>query len=111
MNNDPQKYTFQFGDGGTHDASVGEASASIQVCYDYAWLLVPKSTGLNDSPVYSFEVSDDNINWQEYDPLTKDAAINQPFDDTHLTAVWIRINYNPLANTTGTVSFDITLKK
>jgi hypothetical protein len=101
---------FQFGDGGVHDAGVSEVSEAIKICFNYAWLLVPISAGLNDAPVYSFEVSNDNINWQEFDPLTLNAAITQPFQKSILPGIWFRINYDAQANTTGTVSFNITLK-
>ena len=52
-------------DGLVHDASVSEISEAQQICFDYTWLLVPKSSGLDAAPTYSFEVSDDNIKWQE----------------------------------------------
>ena len=108
----PTKYTFTFtSDGITHDASVSEASESFQVCESYNWLLVPKSSGLDASPKYSFEVSDDDINWQEFQPETKDRLITQPFQKSDLPGTYFRINYDADTNTTGTVSFDITLKQ
>ncbi len=107
----PKQYPFIFSDGENHDASVSEISEAIQICNNYSWLLVPVSTGLDQNPTYSFEVSTDNVNWQPYEDVTEDAAINQPFDDTHLPATYIRINYNAQTNTTGSVSFGITLKQ
>jgi len=102
---------FNFGDGTTHDASVSEISEPQLICHDYTWLLVPKSSGLDASPTYSFEVSDDNINWQEFQPETKDAAIDQPFQKSDLAGLYFRINYNAQTNTTGTVAFTLTGKK
>jgi len=108
---DPQKLQFNFTDGLSHDASVSEASEPQLICGNYSWLLIPKSTGLDQSPTYSFEVSDDDgATWQEFQPETKDAAIDQPFQKSDLPGVLFRINYNALTNTTGNVSFDITLK-
>lgn len=106
----PIKHIFNFTDGQVHDASVSEISDVFQVCFNYTWLLTPISTGLDASPKYSFEVSNDNINWQEYDAATKDAAINQPFDDDHMPGLYFRISYDADTNTTGTVSFELTLK-
>lgn len=108
----PQLITFKFAsDGKVHDASVSEISESQQICSDYVWLLVPKSTGLDQSPTYSFEVSDDNVNWQAFLPETEDALITQPFQKSDLAGRYYRINYNALTSTTGTVQFDITLKQ
>ena len=108
---EPIKIQFKFADGLVHNASVSEASEAVQICFNYTWLLVPKSDSLDQAPTYSFEISDDNITWQPYAPETLDAAINQPFDDTHFPPVFVRINYNAQTNTTGTVSFDLTLKR
>lgn len=108
----PLKYTFNFAsDGMTHDASVSEVSESLQFCESYNWLLVPKSSGLDQAPTYSFEVSDDDVNWQEFQAETLDALITQPFQKSDLPGLYFRINYNAQTNTTGTVSFDITLKQ
>jgi len=108
----PINITFVFGDGTTHDASVTEISTVEELCYNYAWLLVPTSTGLNASPTYSIEVSNTASGpWSAYDPLTQDADILQPFDDTHFAPTYVRINYNAQTNTAGTVSFTLTLKK
>lgn len=108
----PLKYTFNFtSDGITHDASVSEISESLLFCESYNWLLVPKSSGLDQSPIYSFEVSDDGINWQEFQPETKDVVITQSFQKSDLPGTYFRINYDAQTNTTGTVSFDITLKQ
>ena len=108
----PKKYEFNFpSDGTTHNASISENSDSLILCESYNWLLVPKSSGLDAAPVYSFEVSDDNINWQEFQPETKDALITQPFQKSDLAGVYFRISYDAVANTTGTVLFTITLKQ
>lgn len=108
----PNKITFNFlSDGLIHNASISEVSDSILICESYNWLLIPKSNGLDAAPTYSFEVSDDNINWQEFQDETKDALITQPFQKSDLPGLYFRINYDAVANTSGTVSFDITLKQ
>jgi hypothetical protein len=107
----PTKITFQFGDGGTHDASVTETSAVVQLCFQYGWLLIPVSSGLDAAPTWTLEVSTDGVNFAPYDPLTEDAAIDQPFDDTHANAIYWRIAYDAQTNTTGTVEFTIGLKQ
>ena len=105
------QFDFQFTDGVSHDASVSEASISQEVCFNHFWLLVPRSSGLDANPVYTIEVSDDDVLWNPYSSSTIDAAIDQGFDDDHLTARYIRVNYDADTNTTGDVEFKITLKK
>jgi len=107
----PLKLKFLFSDGENHNASLSEISESIELCHNYGWLLVPKSDSLDGNPMYSFEISDDDINWQAYESRTENAAIDQGFDDTHMLGTFVRINYNALTNTLGTVAFDITLKQ
>lgn len=106
----PIKHTFKFADGGVHDASVTEASIGLPICFKYEWSIVPKGVGLDQAPVYTIEVSDDGVTWFPYDTPVVDAAIDQPFDDNHLSWTNIRINYDKKTNTAGTVQFDLTLK-
>lgn len=107
----PIKKIFQFADGSPHDASVTELSLALEFCLKYEWSIVPKAVGLDQAPVYTIEVSDDDINWFPYEDRTVDAAIDQPFDDDHLAWTFMRINYDAKTNTTGTVEFCITLKQ
>jgi len=108
---EPISIIFQFGDGGTHDASTSETSASQPVCYQHGWLLTPIGLTLDANPTYTLEVSNDGTNWQAYDSRITNAAINQPFDDTHMNGLFFRIVYNAQTNTTGTVEFQIVMKQ
>jgi hypothetical protein len=108
---EPLKYTFTFSDGNTHNASISQTSNPLTFCFDYGWSLVPKPIGLDQNPVYTIEVSNDDLTWQPYDNTVIDAAIDQPFDDTHLVWTKIRINYDAKTNTTGTIEFTLTLKR
>lgn len=108
------KLEFNFtSDGKTHDANVSEISESLAVCFSHGWSIFPESVGLNGSPTYSIEVAniDTPSEFVPYDLLTTDAAIAQPFDDDHLIWLFIRINYKKQDNTSGTVKFDMILKK
>ena len=107
---DPIIKKFLFGDGLVHDASVSEISAALQICFRQLWSLQPAVIGLNGSPTYSIEVSNDNITFNPYDVTTEDAAITQGFDDTHFNFLWVRIDYKEVDNTTGTVKFEMILK-
>lgn len=102
-------HTFVFGDGTTHDASVTETSASIEVCHsNNGWSLFPVSSGLDAAPTWTLEVSNDNVNFAPYESSIVDTAITQPIEDDHRTFNYWRVAYNAQANTTGTVSFPIT---
>lgn len=107
----PIKIEFEFSGGVLHDASVSEISVSQEMCFNSGWSLIPVFSSLDASPTWSLEVSNDNITFYPYDDLTDDAAIDQGFDDTHSSFLYWRINYNAQTNTTGTVSFDLILKK
>ena len=108
----PIQRIFQFGDGGTHDASVSEISTPIEICSNYSWLLNPVFDSLDQNPTWTLEVSHENVNssFKPYDTPMIDAAIDQAFDDVHLAPTFLRINYDAKTNTTGTVKFPITLK-
>ena len=106
----PIKINFEFTDGHSHDASVSEISDAIEICYNYNWSLAPNAIGLDADPTYTIEVSNNNIDWASYETPTLDAAIDQPFDDIHFAWLFVRINYNAVANTTGTVEFNLVFK-
>ena len=96
----------------THDASVTEVSEVLEVCYNHGWSLAPEVSGLDGSPTYSIEVANINSPTQfaPYKTETLDADILQPFDDTHINWLYVRINYKAVDNTTGTVKFEMILK-
>ena len=105
------KFNFT-SDGKTHDAAVSEISESLLVCFDHGWSIFPEFSGLDADPTYSIEVAniDSPSQFNPYNSLTLDAAIDQPFDDTHLNWLYVRIDYKAVDNTTGTVKFDMELK-
>ena len=103
--------TFEFSDGTTHDAGVSEISLSQELCFNTGWSLTPISAGLDGSPTYTLEVSNDNINWFDYEDLAQNVAIENGLVDTHQAFVYARINYNASGNTTGTVQFTYTIKR
>lgn len=104
---------FIFSDGLSHDASLTEISGTKQICFSYGWLLNPLISGLDADPTYTLEVSDinDSDTFKPYTSAMLDALVTQAFEDDHLVMFWFRINYNAQANTTGTVSFTLSLKK
>tara|TARA_R110000782_G_scaffold232884_2_gene319077 strand:- start:1579 stop:1911 length:333 start_codon:yes stop_codon:yes gene_type:complete len=106
----PVIITFEFIDGEVHDASVSEISTPVEICYNYNWSLSPNAIGLDAAPTYSIEVSNNNIDWAAYETPTENAAIDQPFDDIHFAWLFVRINYNAVANTTGSVEFELVFK-
>jgi len=106
----PIKLTFQFSDGTSHDASLTEASISQAICYKYGWSIAPIVAGLDATPTYTIEVSNNNIDFFPYDTPVVDALIGQAFDDTHLDWLYVRINYDAQLNTIGTVEFPLILK-
>ena len=110
--NEPKRTKFIFADGTSHDATVSETSQSIRSCYKYEWSLAPIKTGLtNFSPTYTIEVSNDDLNWFEYNNLSTGVNIVNAVDDNHLAWVYMRVVYNAQTETTGTIEFELTQKQ
>ena len=110
--NEPKKTKFEFTDGILHNASVSETSEAIQSCYKYEWAVAPIVAGLtSEKGEYTIQVSNDNINWFDYNNLSTDVSIEDAVDDNHLAWIWMRIVYDAKNETTGTVSFELTQKQ
>lgn len=107
----PIKIEFEFSGGVLHDASLTETSIAYEMCFNTGWSLIPVFSSLDADPTWTLEVSNDNTTFYPYEDVNKDAAIDQGFCDTHTTFLYWRINYNADTNTTGTVSFQLILKK
>lgn len=105
-----QEIIFLFSGSELHDASQDAISQAQEVCYSHKWSLAPSAVSLNGAPTYTIEVSNDLTNWAPYEDRTDNAAIDQPFDDTHFAWRYVRINYLANDNTTGTVSFRMVIK-
>jgi hypothetical protein len=101
---------FIFGDGATHDASVTESSAALEFCASHFWSLIPVFAALDASPLWTLEVSNDNVTFSPYATETDGAAIEQGFDDNHLAFKYMRVTYTANGNTTGTVEFTMIIK-
>lgn len=110
--NEPKKTLFNFSDGTSHDASVSETSDSVQSCYKYEWAVAPITSGLTSADgTWTIEVSNDDVNWFEYNNLSTGVAIVDAVDDNHLAWIYMRIVYDAVTETTGTVSFELTQKQ
>jgi len=110
--NEAKTIQFEFGDGTSHDASVSETSNSVTNCYKYEWAVAPVTSGLTSGDAtYTIEVSNDNVNWFEYNNLSTDVSIVDAVDDNHLAWIYIRIVYDAKTETTGTIEFNFTTKQ
>ncbi len=110
--NEAKTQNFLFADGVSHDASVSETSSSLRYCYKNVWSLFPVAAGLTSGDsLYTIEVSNDDVNWFEYNNLSTDVSIVDSVDDNHLAWVYIRVVYKAQTETTGTVEFSITSKQ
>ncbi len=110
--NEAKTQKFEFADGVTHDASVSAVSNSLRACYKYQWSLYPIYLGLTSlDGTYTIEVSNDNLNWFDYNNLSTDVNIVDAVDDNHLAWIYIRVVYTANTETTGTVEFNLTTKQ
>lgn len=109
----PTQITFQFGDGGVHDASVSEISTEQPICFNYGWSIVPDAIGIGGgaAPKYTIKVAQKTGPFQPYDDAVVDADVDQPFEDDHISWTRIRIDYDAKTNLNGTVKFILELKQ
>lgn len=112
MSNKPHIRKFEFADGTDHDATVDESSLALESCYKYGWNITPITTGLTGgTPEYTVEVSNDNINWFEYNNLSTDVSVDDAVCDDHLTFIYMRIVHQSKGATGGTVEYVFTQKQ
>ena len=107
-----KKEYFRFTDGVDHDATINESSESIYVGYNCVWAIVTELTGIVDGPpLYTVQVSDDEVKWDNYRSASTDVDVNNPVDDTHLAFDYIRIVHNANGATTGSVKYKLCIKR
>lgn len=110
--NTPIQTKFEFNDGIVHDASISGTSEAIRSCYKYEWSIAPITAGLTSAKgEYTIEVSNDNVNWFEYNNLSTDVSIEDAVDDIHFAWIYIRLVYDAKTESTGTVQFELTQKQ
>lgn len=107
----PITISFKVGATTVHPAGGDFVTDSIPICENYKWAFEAIPVGLDGSPTYTIEVSNDNATWKNYDALAVDVAIIDGLDDTHLPWQFMRVVYTAVDNTTGTVELRITLKR
>lgn len=112
MSNLPQIREFVFTDGVVHDATIDEASEGLLSCFKYGWNVTPITAGLTGgTPEYTIEVSNDNVNWFEYNNLSTDVSVEDAVCDDHLTFIYMRIVHQSKGATGGTVKYVLTQKQ
>ena len=110
--NEAKTIEFVFSDGTTHDASMSETSGSLRKCFKNVWSVAPITFGnTSGDATYTIEVSNDDINWFEYNNQSTDVSVADAVDDNHLSWVYMRIVYDSKTETTGTVRFGLTTKQ
>jgi hypothetical protein len=110
--NEAKTQKFIFSDGTTHDASISEISEALLSCYKYEWSLFPVTSGLSSSDgTYTIEVSNDNLNWFDYNNLSTDVSIEDAVDDIHLAWIYMRVVYSANTESSGTIEFNLTTKQ
>ena len=102
---------FNFTDGTTHDATITETSEALDSCFNYVWSLSPLISGITGTnPTYTVEVSNDGVNWYEYNNLSTNVDIIDAVDDNHLSFTKMRIVHDATGTSGGTVIYKFVQK-
>lgn len=109
---EPKLLDFTWTDGVNHDVLLAENSNSIKLVQNYKWSIQPiPDTVVGTSPLYTVQVSNDDIDWDDYDVLSTNVDIINAVDDTHLAFNYVRIVHIPNGVTSGNVTYKINLKR
>lgn len=107
----PIEREFNFTDGTTHDATLSETSDTLESCFNYTWSLSPLISGITGtSPLYTIEVSNDGVNWYEYNSNSTNLDVVNAVDDNHLAFTKMRIVHIGTGTTAGTVVYKFVQK-
>ena len=107
----PIEREFSFTDGTTHDATLSETSDELTSCYNYTWSISPLISGITGtSPIYTVEVSNDGINWYEYNSGSTNVDVIDAVDDNHLAFTKMRIVHIGTGTSGGTVTYKFVQK-
>jgi len=88
-------------------------SDSKEFCFSYDWHLQVVKSGANGNPLLTFEVSDDNVNWDNYDDCAVDVEMTGDsitFKDDMLSPRYVRLCVKSNGVTTGSISANMFLK-
>ena len=91
-------------------------SVSQELCFSYDWSLQLVKNGANGNPLISLEISNDNVNWNEYHECAKDVLFDDVdntmrFIDEILPSRYFRICVKDNGVTTGTIDAIMYLKR
>ena len=102
------------------DASITQIGAyEIDCGQDMRWLLTIKTTGLDGTPRAYIEESNNNTDWTPLDNNDCDEGVIDYFPisdelrmirDSYFMGKSIRIRFEPMDNTTGTIYSDLVVK-
>ncbi len=106
MSNPAERKFIFTSDGITHDATVDETSEVLESCFNHVWNITPlQSLITGGTPKYTIEVSNDGVNWFDYDAASSNVSINDAVCDTHLSFTKMRVKHISSGATGGTVEY------
>lgn len=107
----PLEYIYEFADGEDHDATLTANSLSLNTCFNYNFHVAITPDGLTGIGAYTFQVSDDEVNWYDYATEFTNVSTEDAVEDANaLTWKYSRIKYSAGTASAGTVKFKLTLK-
>ena len=86
------------------DASVAFTSDSVEWDYSHDWSVSFSGVGVDGSPVFTIQCSNDNLTWYDYDINSTDVSIANSFEWDYFGFKYQRVVYTPTGVTTGAVT-------
>ncbi len=108
----PKTIDFVFTDGTDHDVTLAENSDSQELTQNYIWSVQPILDSIvGTSPLYTIQVSTNDVDWVDYDTDSTDIDVVNSVDDDRMAFNYMRIVHTPNGVTSGDITYKLNLKQ
>ncbi|GAG46875.1 unnamed protein product [marine sediment metagenome] len=93
-----------------YDGTGDFTTDAFRLCFNHAWAFSVTDSTTGGSPDYTIEVSNDDVQWYEYNSDSTNVSLDDGVDDTHMVWKYFRVVYDSTGVGSGTVTFWLSLK-
>jgi len=106
---------INFSVGGTpvvnYDGTSDFTTDTQEVCFNHVWSFQVEDNTTGGNPNYTIEVSNDGSTWTSYFNNAENIPLDESYEDNRLAFLYMRIVYNATGVSSGTVTFNLVLKR